>query len=822
MIFSRIIAIVVIGAAVSGCSLLPLRRQQRPPAVQPTPVWKAGNLKPYASVIGPAVKTRLGLFITHRAGDTLYFEIPRGQLNRDMLLVGRFARTAADAGRTGDEFTQRVLRWERQGNRILLRSVSYEITADTLLPIYRAVTESNYPPVVAIFPIESFGADSAPVIDVTRLYTTNIPEFVGARGNLDERRSFIERVAAFPNNVEIEATQTATPDAAGRTGPISAVSIVAHWSMIRLPEPPMHPRLSDNRIGYYSVSRTDFGGSGARATTLRYITRFRLEKKNPSLAISDPLNPIVFHIDPATPRQWVPWIKKGVAEWSTAFNAAGFSNAIFAEEAPSIAAEAEWSPEDVRYNVIRWVPATLENAVGPHVHDPRSGEILNASISLYHNMLNLVRNWYFSQVSPLDERARRLPFPDSLMGRLVQYVVSHEVGHTLGLQHNMKASALYPLDSIRNPAFARRMGHTPSIMDYARFNYVAQPEDQLLPEDLVPRVGPYDVFAIKWGYTPLAQNGAGAERMTLDSWASVQDSVPWLRFSSFASDDADVGDLQEAVGDADPVAATTLGFRNLRRVAASLFGTAFTSERGNLELDELYDRVLEQWRLELGHVAALVGGVDVQEKSSRQLGPRFVPVSRERQKKAMDFLLANGFMVPAYLLDEKVLRRMEPEGAVRRFSLLQASLLADLLANDRLLRLTEYEAMPGTNRSAYRLSEMLGDLRRGIWRELDRPNVSVDAFRRNLQRSFLSQANGKINGAATQAIVMIVSGGEPRRRESTGSAGPNLDARALLRAELVRLDADISRAVARSADVSTRAHLMDSRAQIDRILNPRR
>jgi hypothetical protein len=736
--------------------------------------------------------------------------------------VGRFARTAVDAGRTGDEFTQRVLRWERSGNRILLRSVSYEITADTALPIYRAVTESNYPPVVAIFPIETIGADGAPVIDVTRLYTTSVPEFIGARGNLDERRSYIERVTAFPNNVEVEATQTATPDAEGRPGPIPAVSIVAHWSMIRLPEPPMRPRVFDERIGYYSVTRTDFGVSGARATTLRYITRFRLEKKNPRAAISDPIKPIVFYIDPATPAQWIPWIKKGVAEWGAAFEAAGFSNAIRAEDAPTFSADADWGPEDARYNVIRWVPATLENAVGPHVHDPRSGEILNASISLYHNMLNLMRNWYFTQVSPLDRRALSFPFPDSLMGRLVQYVVAHEVGHTLGLQHNMKASSLYPVDSIRSASFVQRMGHTPSIMDYARFNYVAQPEDRIAVDDLIPRVGPYDIFAVKWGYSPVAAVRADGERLTLESWARMQDTVPWLRFSSAASDDADVGDLREAVGDQDPVRSTELGLRNIRRIAGTLFSTAFTSPQGNLELEELYDRLLEQWRTELGHVTALIGGVDTQEKGNDQTGVRFTPVSRIRQKEAMRFLVANGFAVPAYFLDERILRRMEPEGVIRKIAAAQSSLLSELLANDRLLRLTEYESLPASRKNAYPLQEMLRDLRRGIWSEVENPRVAVTAFRRNLQRSYLSQAGSRINGGAAQTVIMIIPGGEPARRESTAGAGPNLDARAFMRSDLMTLDGELAAAVSRAADQETRAHLVDSRAQVDRILNPRR
>jgi hypothetical protein len=295
-----------------------------------------------------------------------------------------------------------------------------------------------------------------------------------------------------------------------------------------------------------------------------------------------------------------------------------------------------------------------------------------------------------------------------------------------------------------------------------------------------------------------------------------------LRFSSAASDDADVGELREAVGDADPVRATELGLRNIRRIATNLLTAAFSSDRGNVELDELYDRLIEQWRTELGHVVGVIGGVDAQEKGNDQPGVRFIPVSRARQQNAMTFLLANGFSSPRFLLDERVLRRIEPEGAIRRLSLSQASLLSDLLSNDRLLRLTEYEALSTSAVHAYPLGEMLSDLRRGLWSELRATSVSIDAFRRNLQRSFLSQANGKINGGSSQALILIIPGGEPTRRESTAAAGPNLDARALLRSELVKLDSELAASIPRASDQLTRAHLLDSRAQIDRILNPRR
>ncbi|HVF40857.1 MAG TPA: zinc-dependent metalloprotease, partial [Gemmatimonadaceae bacterium] len=561
---------------------------------------EAAGIKPYDKVITRAAQTRRGMFATHRVGDTLYFEIPRRELNRDMLLVGRFARAATGGSFGGDEFTRRVLRWERQGNRVMLRSVSFEITADSTLPVYRAVSQASYPPIIATFQVRAYGADSAAVVDVTPLYTTNIAEFVAARGSFDDKRSFIEKAAAFPDNVEVEATQTSTPDnppdSQRGLGPVPAQSILAHWSMVRLPVIPMRQRLADKRVGFFEVRQIDFGTPQHRSVTRSYITRWRLEKKFPDSALSDPVRPIVYYVDPATPRQWIPWIIKGVEEWQPAFAAAGFRRAIIAREAPSSTDDPDWSPDDIRHTVIRWLPSTTENAEGPRIHDPRSGEILNGSMRIFHNVLNLVRNWYFTQVSPLDPRARLLPFPDSLMGRLVQYVIAHEVGHTIGLQHNMKASSMYPADSIRSASWVRRMGHTPTIMDYARFNYVAQPEDRIPPADLVPRVGPYDFFALRWGYAPI--QGARTpeeERPGLNSLAELQDTIPWYRFTTSGDRNADPFDESEAVGDADAVKSTGFGIRNIRRVMPLLFSAAVRSGEDNTELTELYERLLDQW-----------------------------------------------------------------------------------------------------------------------------------------------------------------------------------------------------------------------------------
>ena len=839
---------------VSGLSAAIAQQRQgnsQTPPTAPTAARSAPTAtnqpKPYKEVITDKAVSHKGLFTVHKIEDKWYFEIPDSILGRDILISTRYSKTASSGNYGGEQVNVQTINWAKGPSHTLFLKVLtiVNVATDSTQPIAQAVTNSNMNPIAAAFEVKAYGKGSdssaTTVIDVTDFFkgdnqVVSLTPGIKRRFNLAaiaSDRSYIESIHTYPINTEIRTVKTftaspapAAPVVGGRAPSGSlpaadvtgAVTIELNSSFLLLPRTPMRKRLFDPRVGFFASEYTVYGDDQQRVEETRFIHHWRLEPKDEDIdkwKRGEPVEPkkqIVYYIDPATPKKWRPYLIAGINDWQAAFEKAGFKNAIVGKEWPEN--DTTISLEDARFSVIRYFASDIENAYGPNVADPRSGEILESHIGWYHNVMKLVHDWYMIQTAAVDPRARKMKFDDALMGDLIRFVSSHEVGHTLGLRHNMGSSSRTPVEKLRDKAWVEANGHTASIMDYARFNYVAQPEDNITSKGLYPHIGDYDKWAILWGYKGIPDTRNQEEdKKILNKW--VIDSLssnPRLWFGG-EGQNFDPRAQTEDLSD-NSVKASEYGIRNLKRILPNL--PEWTKEEADQydNLEEMYTQLVGQFSRYMGHVVKNVGGIQETFKSVEQPGDIYEVTPKATQKTAVDFLNRQLFATPTWLLNKDILNKFANPGSADQVSAVQANVLKGLLSSSRLYRMSTCVSRFGS--AAYGVDELLSDAKKGVWSEL--PSASpIDIYRRNLQKVYIDALINLLNAAPPS----IPAGLPPGLLLLFGGDIKNTDVPSIARAQLIELRAGILAAAPVETDKLSKYHLQDLAERIKEALNPK-
>jgi len=780
---------------------------------------KLGKLKKYEDVITKKAITRTGLLTVHQVENRYFFEVPNHLLEKDLLVVNRIAKGPIGSSMglyAGDQLNEKVIHFAKgPDHKLFIKNISHttRATGKGENSMYQSVLNSSVQPIVAAFDVKALNKDSsAMVIDVTDYLNTDNDVFGGkvGPGVVQPDKSFINTIKTHPLNMEIRTTKTflkppTAPGAPGAGGPPGNSTFEINSSVLLLPEKPMSPRMYDDRVGYFATGYTDFDANPQGVKKVEMITRFRLEPKDEDKArylageLVEPKQPIIFYIDPTTPKKWVPYLIQGVNDWSVAFEKAGFKNAIIGKEAPTSAQDSTWSIDDARHNAIVYKPSDIPNAMGPHVHDPRSGEILETHISWFHNVMKLLRDWYFIQAAPNDPRARKMQFDEELMGELIRFVSSHEVGHTLGLRHNMGASNATPVEKLRDKAWVEANGHTSSIMDYARFNYVAQPEDGISEKGIFPRIGDYDKWAIEWGYRWWPEMPQAQEAAKLNQWI-IERTTNNKRLWFGSEMTADPRSQTEDLGD-NAMLASSYGVRNLQRIVPRLLEWTREPNEDYGNLKNMYKEVTAQFQRYIGHVSANIGGIMNTPKTVEEKGPIQVAVPKRKQKDALNWLQQEVFETPEWLLNKDVLSKTG-DNPLTLVSSLQSGALGMLLFKVGTLANIQVQ-FPA---NAYPPVEFLNDLEKGIWSEL-KANQSISIYRRSLQKSYVGNLI-RLSGLDPQRLT------QPPAANQRGGNSDGSEVTSIGKVQLKQLQAKIKAAIPKTKDQMSRYHLIDC---LDRI-----